>query len=184
MAEPHKLTPKQERFCTEYLVDLNATQAAIRSGYSQKTAGKIGFENIHKPEIQTRLSVLRAELAETTGITPARVLKELSRIAFSDPRRVMSWGPGGVALIPSGELSDDDAAMVSEVSESTTKDGGSLRVKLHDKLSAIEKIMRHLGMGANETQPINPGSTGGFRGTLEDILIQYREITLNVKAKG
>lgn len=82
MTTATNLTPKQEKFCTEFLVDLNATQAAIRAGYSQKTARAIASSNLTKVDIQARLVVLRTELAESTGITPARVLRELDRIAF------------------------------------------------------------------------------------------------------
>jgi phage terminase small subunit len=58
----------------------------------------------------------------------------------------MSWGPKGVVLIDSSELTEDEAALVSEVSETTTAAGGSMKVKLHDKLGALEKIGKHLGM--------------------------------------
>ena len=71
---------------------------------------------------------------------------ELARIAFGDPRRVMSWGPGGVKLRPSAELADEEAAIVAEVGETTTEKGGSLRVKTVDKLGALRLLAQHLGM--------------------------------------
>jgi Terminase small subunit len=79
-------------------------------------------------------------------VTQDRVVLELARVAFGDPRRVMSWGPGGVKLRPSAELADEEAAIVAEVGETTTKEGGSLRVKTVDKLGALRLLGQHLGM--------------------------------------
>lgn len=78
------LTPKQQRFIEEYLVDLNATQAAIRAGYSEKTAEAIGHENLRKPQIQERVSAAIQERAERTGITQERVVEELGKVAFQE----------------------------------------------------------------------------------------------------
>ena len=65
-----KLTPKQARFCEEYLVDLNATQAAIRAGYSVESAGSIGSENLTKPEIRARIETAMAERSKEPESTP------------------------------------------------------------------------------------------------------------------
>lgn len=78
-----KLTVKQERFCTEYIIDLNATQAAIRAGYSVKTANRIASENLSKPDIQRKIQELQQERAERTEITQDKVLKELAGIGFA-----------------------------------------------------------------------------------------------------
>ena len=141
-----KLTPKQQRFVEEYLVDLNATQAAIRAGYSPKTAGQIGERLLKKVEIQQALAERMKAREQRTEVTQDRVVKELAKIAFGDPRNVMSWGPSGVKLKASTELTDDEAAFVSEVSETTTEHGGSLKLKTNDKLKALELLGRHLGM--------------------------------------
>lgn len=69
MLEDKNLTDKQRRFCEEYLIDLNATQAAIRSGYSEKTAHSIGAENLMKPEIQTHIQKLQESRSEELNIT-------------------------------------------------------------------------------------------------------------------
>ena len=81
-----KLSPKQERFVHEYLVDLNALQAAIRAGYSKDTAGAIGHENLKKPEIQAAIAKARQEQQERTQITADSVVKELAQVAFADAR--------------------------------------------------------------------------------------------------
>lgn len=78
-----KLTAKQERFCREYIIDLNATQAAIRAGYSKKTANRIASENLSKLDIQKKIQELQQERAERTEITQDKVLKELAGIGFA-----------------------------------------------------------------------------------------------------
>jgi phage terminase small subunit len=96
--------------------------------------------------VEADINVALAERAKQTEITADRVVKELARIAFVDFRQVTSWGPDGVRLLSSDELSDDEAAIVAEVSETTTETGGSLKVKRYDKLKALELLGRHLGM--------------------------------------
>src|SRR3954454_25334280 len=140
------LNDRQARFVAEYLLDLNATQAAIRAGYSAGTARQMGAENLSKPDIQAAIAEARAVRGRRTEVTADRVVLELARVAFGDPRRVMSWGPGGVRLRPSAELADEEAAIVAEVGETTTKEGGSLRVKTVDKLGALRLLAQHLGM--------------------------------------
>jgi phage terminase small subunit len=148
---------KRQRFVEEYLIDLNATQAAIRAGYSAKTARSIGQENLTIPDIQNAIDAALAERAKKTEITADRVVQELARIAFVDFRQVTSWGPDGVRLLSSDELSDDEAAIVSEVSETTTETGGSLKVKRYDKLKALELLGRHLGMFIDKKELSGPG---------------------------
>jgi phage terminase small subunit len=77
--EALKLRGKQELFCAEYLVDLNATRAAIRAGYSAKTAGQMGAENLKKPVVRETLQLLMAERAENLRIDAAWVLKEAKK---------------------------------------------------------------------------------------------------------
>ena len=72
-----KLTPKQQRFVDEYLIDLNATQAAIRAGYKEKRAYSTGHENLKKPEIQTAIATARLELSERTSVTQDIVVEGL-----------------------------------------------------------------------------------------------------------
>ena len=79
-----ELTEKQKRFCEEYLVDLNAKQAAIRAGYSTKTADRIAGQNLNKLEVKSYIEQKRAEQSERTGIKADEVINELSKIAFAN----------------------------------------------------------------------------------------------------
>ena len=140
------LNAKQKRFVDEYLVDLNATQAAIRSGYSEKTAYAIGDENLRKPEIASAITKAQEKRAKRTEITQDKVIAELAKIAFGDLRDVMTWTAGGIALKSSAELTQEQAASISEISETQSEKSSSMRVKRHDKLKALELVGRHLGM--------------------------------------
>lgn len=76
------MTNKQKRFCEEYLIDLNATQAAIRAGYSPRSANKIAAENMAKPGIRACIDKEMAERSKRTGVNADRVIRELARVAF------------------------------------------------------------------------------------------------------
>lgn len=140
------LTAKQKAFVQEYLIDLNATQAAIRAGYSAKTANRIANENLSKPDIQTAIQKAMDKRAQRTEITADRVLQELAKIGFANMADYTVWGPNGVALKDSTQLTMDQTAAISEVSETITEAGGSIRFKLHNKIAALERIGKHLGM--------------------------------------
>lgn len=104
-----KLTDKQKKFCEEYLIDLNATQAAIRAGYSEKTAAVIGNENLIKPYISDYIKTRQQELSESTKITTEWVIKRLKEISdrcmTAEP--VLVWENG--IKKPSGEYTFDSA---------------------------------------------------------------------------
>ncbi len=153
------LTAKQERFVEEYLIDLNATQAAIRAGYSEKTAKQTGCENLSKPDIAEAIAEAQKERSQRTSVTQDMVVEELAKVGFSDIRKVARWGrspvdedsdnadPNGlgvypVELVPSELIDDDTAASVAEVSLTQT----GIKVKTYDKLGALEKLGKHLGM--------------------------------------
>lgn len=149
-----KLSAKQSRFIEEYLIDLNATQAAIRAGYSEKTAGSQAHDLLKKPEIAQEVQDAKRRRSEATGITQERVLKELARIGFSDVRKTLSSGGG---LIDPQDWDDDTAAAISSLEVVTVhrgdedEDGNKIPERVHkirswDKLSALEKLARHLGM--------------------------------------
>ncbi|AZD93032.1 MULTISPECIES: terminase small subunit [Pseudomonas] len=155
------LTAKQQRFVDEYLIDLNATQAAIRAGFSAKTARQAGNRLLTNVDIQQAIQAGMEARSGRVAITQDMVLRELAKIGFSDIRKVVRWGETmvrmadaedegaegmvpyhGLALIDSTDVDDDTAAAIAEVSQG--RDG--LKVKLHDKKGALVDIGRHLGM--------------------------------------
>ena len=138
-----KLTERQKRFCDEYLIDLNATQAAIRAGYSKKTAKVIGSENLTKPDIAARIEKRRAAQIKRTEITADRVLLELARIAFVDGSAFATiTARGKVKFTPTDELTNDQRAVIAGV-----KNGKfGTEIKTNDKVRALELLGKHLGL--------------------------------------
>ena len=156
------LTPKQALFVKEYLVDLNATQAAIRAGYSENTAGAMGHENLTKPEIQDAIQQAMNARANKLEITADRVLKEIARLAFFDPRNF--FHPDGTP-IPIHELDDDTAAALAGIDvleefEGSGKDrvfiGYTKKFKLTDKRASLELLGKHLKLFTDKTELSNP----------------------------
>lgn len=146
------MTPKQARFVEEYLIDLNATQAATRAGYSAATAAEQASRLLTNVKIADAVKAAQLARSERTEITADRVLKEMAKIGFSDVRRMFT--PGGSLLSPT-EMDDDMAAAVQaiEVIEKPRRDAdGNVeiehvkKIRLNDKLGALTQIGRHLGM--------------------------------------
>lgn len=144
-----QLTAKQQRFVDEYLVDLNATQAAIRAGYSAKTANVIGPENLSKPCIAKQIQESRNKTAAKLEVTRERVLAELAKMAFVDPRQFYD-DAGGLKRIT--DLDEGTAAALAgfEVDEIKLDSDGPVigmtkKVKWADKRAALESINRMMG---------------------------------------
>lgn len=152
------LTPKEERFCYEYAIDFNATQAAIRAGYSKRTARSIGCENLTKPDIKERIRKLKANLSEASGISALRVLNEHAKIAFSSMAHLHNtW----IKKKEFEALTDEQKACISEIdtklrTEYIDDPSGkripmrvaSVRIKLYDKQKALDSISNILGFNA------------------------------------
>ena len=148
-----KLTAKQKCFVEEYLVDLNATQAAIRAGYSAKRAGELGYQLLQKTTVQNAIADGKAQRASRTEITADRVLTEIARLAFFDIRRLVD---NDGKPIPMQELDDDTAAAIAgldlveyyEVNDEGKKvfAGRVKKYKLADKKGSLELLGRHLGL--------------------------------------
>jgi phage terminase small subunit len=143
---PAKLTPRQARFVDEYLVDLNATQAAIRAGYSASTAREQGYRLFTNVHIQEEIEKRMGERSEKVGITAQQVIREIARVAFANLSDVAKFGPDGVLIADSDSLSEDHSAAISEVKYAPSKNGATVSVKMHSKLQALELLGKHLGI--------------------------------------
>lgn len=144
------MTHKQIAFCNEYLIDLNATQAAIRAGYSQNTAAEIGHENLRKPHIEKYIQERREEAQKRNEITLDKVIKEIGKVALFDIRSI--YKEDGVMLQPH-ELSDEAAVVVSGfksrreiVGSGEDKEVNFIdEYKTYDKTKALDMLMKHFG---------------------------------------
>lgn len=151
-----ELNEKQKRFCEEWMIDMNSTQAATRAGYSAKTANEQGARLLAKVSVQTYIRELREKLSKKMEITQERVLQELGRIAFSDIRRYYNED-GSLKKIT--ELDDDAAAALSGVEvdelfsgfgEEREHVGYTKKIKRFDKIAAAGHINKMMGWNAPE----------------------------------
>ena len=156
-----RLTEKQKRFVEEYLVDLNATQAAIRAGYSTKTADRIGPELLGKTCVSAAIQKAIAARSERTEITQDAVLRELAAIGFSRATDYATIRGPLVEMTPTDKLSDAQKKAVASIEQGNF----GIKVKLHDKVKALELLGRHLGMFENKASQ----KTAGENNLLEAI---------------
>lgn len=147
MSGGQRYKQQRARFVEEYLIDLNATQAAIRAGYKPKTANRQGSRLLSYADIQEAIAARRRELSRETGITQERVLAEYAKLAFYDPR---AFYDDNGDLIPIKQLDDQSAAAVAGMDVASTTEGELpvtiRKIKLADKKGALDSIARHLGM--------------------------------------
>lgn len=137
---PKKLTAKQQRFVDEYLVDLNATQAAERAGYSKRNADKIGSQLLNHQVVGPAIRAALDARSQRTKITQDEVVERLAAIARMDPRKLFN-ADGTVKRVQ--DLDDETALAVSSV-EFT--EAGGRKVRFWDKKGALELLGKHLGM--------------------------------------
>lgn len=152
--EELNLTEKQKAFCREYILDWNCTKAAIRAGYSEKTAYSIGSENLRKPEIKTYLEHLQKNIQEVAGISQLMILQEHMKLAFSSIAHLHNtW----IERKEFENLTDDQKACISEITtqikrynppEGDSYDVEFVKLKLYDKQKALDSISKMLGYDA------------------------------------
>lgn len=153
-----QLSEQRQRFVEEYLIDLNGTQAAIRAGYSVKTAQEQASRLLSNVMVQEAISKAMAARSKRTGVNQDRVVLELAKIAFVKMTDVVD-GNGRIRE----DAADDDLSCIESIKykESDNEFGGSVEreVKIGSKLKALELLGKHLGMWSdkldvNITQPV------------------------------
>jgi len=162
------LTDKQQRFVEEYVVDLNATQSAIRAGYSPDTAAEQACRMLTKVNIRKAVESLQREISNRLGLTAERVLTEMSYLGFSNMKDYMRIDNDGYPHLDFSGITREQAAALSEVTVYEYNEGGSRKVseeqdeeeaaesegrevkrvkfKLHDKRAALVDLGRHMGL--------------------------------------
>jgi len=169
--EEKKLTPKQEIFCYEYCIDYNATRAATKAGFSEKTARQIGSKLLTNIYIKNKIKSLKDNLSETSGITALRVLNEHKKIAFSSASDLRE---GWISLKQFDSLSEEQKSCIQEISTKSDKryekgvdgepgtwvDEEWVKIKLYDKQKSLDSISKMLGYDA--PQKIEIGLSEGL----------------------
>ena len=140
-----KLTAKQKKFVEEYLIDLNATQAAIRAGYSPNTAQEQSSRLLSNVMVKNEIDKAMAERSRRTGINQDRVLRELAKIAFVNPNDVINFRDANVKMTSEENLAAIASIKVKKI-PGEYGDATEREVKLYDKLRALDLLGRHLGM--------------------------------------
>lgn len=149
--KPVDLSAKREAFVRAYVAYGNATQAAIAAGYSEKTAKQQGSRLLTDVDIQAAIEDQRAPIMNHYEVTAERVIAELSKIAFSSMGDLMEVDADGNPQLRLDGLTDQQKAAIAEFqTDSLSRGEGTsiikVKVKMHDKLSALEKLGRQLGM--------------------------------------
>lgn len=165
------LNEKQARFVDEYLIDLNATQAAIRAGYSTKTAQEQSSRLLSNVMVRNAIAKAMAERSKRTGINQDRVITELAKIALLNPDDLINHNNASVRP----DASKDDLACIQSVKVkiSDSEKGHMIEreVRLADKIKALELLGRHLGMFKDK---IELSGIDTEKNKLDDILEQMR----------
>jgi phage terminase small subunit len=160
MSTAKKLTKRQEAFVYEYLIDLNGTQAALRAGYTGNpvTLSAVASENLRKPLIREAIRIGIEAKTEERLLVAARIKEEVGRLAFSDMKDFVDWGPNGVKLTPSKKLGANTRC-VQEVRETTTTVKGvterQLSFRLHDKIGSLDRLAKLHGLYADNQINVN-----------------------------
>lgn len=173
------MNEKHKAFAREYVKDRNATQAAIRSGYTEKTAYSQGNRLLKNAEIKELIDELEAAAAKKAGVTHERVIKELARVAFLDPRKLFDDDRNAIDI---SDLDEDTAAAIAGVDvfeeyQGRGNDreflGYTKKYRWADKLRALELLGKHLGIFTDKVNLSGSVDTGAEK--LADILAQLKE---------
>jgi phage terminase small subunit len=152
MGSKAELTPKQKLFVAEYLKDLNATQAAIRAGYSPKTAEQQGHQLLKKPSVSQAVGAKAEKRLEKLDISAERILEELAKLAFANMADYITITKEGEAFVDLSKLTREQAAAIQEISVDESAGGAGdgrrervqrTRFKLAPKIAALELLGKH-----------------------------------------
>ncbi len=150
-----ELDPQYETFCLEYIKDFNGRRAAIAAGYSEVSAHVQATRLLKNDNVQIRLKELVCEKMDSLNVNKESVIREMARLAFSDLSHYFDKN-GNITLEDFKKLTPDQTAALADVRQVQTKDGPMIRVKLYDKLKALELLGRYLNLfAADESSKIN-----------------------------
>jgi phage terminase small subunit len=147
-----QLTPREHRFVSEYIIDLNATEAGVRAGLgkTRKSSTEIASRLRRKHAVAQAITVL---IAQNSGATGSRIIEELGKLAFADVTGIVKVKAGQVIVTDTDELTADQRASIAEISETIGEGGRTIKVKLHDKLSALDKLAKVLSLYKEREAP-------------------------------
>ncbi len=152
-----RLPPKRQRFVDEYVIDFNGTQAAIRAGYSKKTADRQAEQLLRILEVKQAVEAKAAKIAERNKVKADDVLQELRRLGFSDITNILTWKNNTITLRNASKLQPEVTACISEISQTGTANGRNIKIKLHSKTTALEMLGRYLALFTDKHEVTGKG---------------------------
>jgi phage terminase small subunit len=155
-----KLTPKEKRFCEEYVVDFNGAAAARKAGYSSSRIRQTAYDLLRKSNIREEIRRLQNQLSDKAFELRERLLAELVAVGLANIEDYLVFGPDAVILKDSANISREVLAAISEVTQTETINGTQIKLKLHDKIPAISAAAKMLGLNEPEKKEIT-GKNGG-----------------------
>ena len=159
------MNPKQLRFCQEYVIDLNATQAAIRAGYSEKTANQIGSRLLANVKVQAEIVRLRSQVSEKLEITHEAVIREIARVAFGRVAKFIKVNADGDPYVDLSDATPEDLDLLESVQSEDYLDGRGkgaravrkTKIVFQDRLKALQMLGQHLGLFIDRKEVSGPG---------------------------
>jgi len=187
-----ELTPKQARFAQEYLIDLNATQAAIRAGYSKNGAGQTAHNLLKNTEIAAAIQERRKELIEKVRVTQEMIVTELAALGFANMLDYIGIGEDGLPYPDLSNLTRRQAAALREVSSEMyfeQQEGNPIPVKrirfrLVDKRAPLMNLAKLLGFEPSAKLDIEVGRTVMVEHTVEELRARARQIAEGIIVNG
>jgi len=192
----YKLKPREERFCIEYLIDLNATQAAIRCGYAKSNAHVNGYKLLQRPKVIECINDLKAEREKRTEVSIDKVVKEFSLIAFSDIKDYVTIDEltGAVRAHSFEQMPKESSRVVKKIKEDrvireTPGDSKEMIVhdkrefEMYDKIRALENLREHLEkLGPRPNINLNLTTDDLKKNTTADLARKYQDFVAGTKS--
>jgi phage terminase small subunit len=180
-----KLPAKRARFVEEYLVDLDATKAAKRTGYSEHTAGEQGRRMLRIAPVRAAIESGKLVKSKAISVTAEAVIKELAMIGFADLSDYMTWTPSGRPLMKTSKELGDKSRVIESIKFENVLGGSKVTLKLHDKTKSLELLSRHLGLLHDKTELTNPdGSLNPFTNLERSTKLMYLIELATRRSKG
>lgn len=194
MGRQRDLTDKQRQFCKEYVVDFNATQAAIRAGYAKNGARQTAHKLVSNTDIQAAIKHEATRRAEAAEVSAERVVAELARVGFANMADYMVVGEDGLPRLNWREVTRDQAAALSQVTvdvvgaaedeDDDERPVQRVRFKLESKISALEKLGKYFGLFTDKVQHSGSLELTGERPEHRPSDEELEQIIANRRANG
>jgi phage terminase small subunit len=165
-----EITPQQRVFIENYMKRMDATAAAKAAGYSQKSAGYIGWELLKKPLIAAEIAKRSENKTKKADITADRILQELAAVAFGRITDVVAVKGSRVLVKDTSDWGEEARSAVAEIKETINNEGGTIGLKMHNKVKSLELLMKYKGMIDRKSKDDGENLAGESQETIDQRL--------------